>query len=50
MRFKAEKTGTYEVACAELCGLSHYQMKAVLEVVEPEEYQRYLRESVVSGE
>ena len=30
--FEATKVGTYEIVCAELCGLGHYQMGAALEV------------------
>src|SRR5262249_10067103 len=33
--FEAKKTGTYEIACAELCGLSHYTMRADFKVMEP---------------
>ena len=28
-RFRAEKTGAFEIACAELCGLGHSQMRAL---------------------
>jgi cytochrome c oxidase subunit 2 len=31
--FEATKTGTYEIACAELCGLGHYKMRATLRVL-----------------
>jgi cytochrome c oxidase subunit 2 len=34
--------GTYEVACAELCGLGHFQMRAVFNVVSAEEYEKWL--------
>jgi cytochrome c oxidase subunit 2 len=34
--FTPTRAGTYEVACAELCGIGHYRMKAAL-VVEPSE-------------
>lgn len=44
LRFRATKTGDYEVACAELCGLGHYQMRAFLRVMEPAEYQAWLQE------
>src|SRR5262249_58236940 len=32
--FTPTKAGNYEVACAELCGLGHYHMKAALTVDE----------------
>ena len=35
--FTAVKTGTYEIACAELCGLGHYTMRADFKVMEPKE-------------
>ncbi len=40
--FKAVKTGTYEVACAQLCGNNHYKMKALI-VIEPrDQYDAWL--------
>jgi cytochrome c oxidase subunit 2 len=33
--------GSYEIACAELCGLGHSQMRSVLVVMPPEEYDRW---------
>lgn len=33
--------GTYEIACAELCGLGHYSMHGLLHVVSPEEFERW---------
>jgi cytochrome c oxidase subunit II len=36
------QTGTYEIACAELCGLGHYRMRAVVRVVSEEEFERWL--------
>ena len=44
MRFKADKTGEYEVVCAELCGLGHHRMRTVMLVLPPEEYLEWLRE------
>ena len=31
-------TGTFEIACAELCGLAHYRMRGKLTVMEPAEF------------
>lgn len=42
--FQATETGVYELGCAELCGLGHYKMRAVVTVHSLEEYQRWLRE------
>ncbi len=41
-RFRALSPGRYEIACAELCGLGHYKMNAVLVVETPEEFARWL--------
>ena len=45
VRFTANRLGTYDVACAELCGLGHYAMNAKLRVLSPTEYDRWLREA-----
>ncbi len=42
--FRASRTGTYEIPCAELCGLGHHQMRSVLEVVPAAEFRQWLRE------
>ncbi|GBC98452.1 Alternative cytochrome c oxidase subunit 2 [bacterium HR17] len=48
--FTPTKAGTYEFACAELCGLGHYRMRGVL-VVEPmEQLQKWLSEQQTFGE
>lgn len=36
--------GTYEIACAELCGLGHYQMRGLLRVMPPEEFEKWRKE------
>lgn len=40
--FKAEKVGTYEARCAELCGLEHAHMIGFVDVVRPGQYRRFL--------
>jgi cytochrome c oxidase subunit 2 len=30
--FQPNQPGTYEIACAELCGIGHYRMKAALTI------------------
>jgi len=37
------QVGNYEIACAELCGLGHYRMRAVVRVVSEEEFEKWLR-------
>jgi cytochrome c oxidase subunit 2 len=41
--FTPTQPGTYEIACAELCGIGHYRMRAVLRVVSEEEFQKWLQ-------
>jgi cytochrome c oxidase subunit 2 len=36
--------GSYEIACAELCGLGHSQMRSVLIVMPPSEYDAWKRQ------
>ena len=42
VRFTPTKTGEYELACTELCGLGHYTMNTQVQVVEPEEFAKWL--------
>lgn len=41
--FTPIKTGDYELACAQLCGLGHYKMRGILHVVSREEYENKLK-------
>ena len=34
----------YEIACTEVCGRGHFAMRKVIEVLEPEEYQKWYAE------
>lgn len=36
------RTGTYEIVCAELCGIGHAQMRTVIRVVSDSQYQQWL--------
>ncbi|HWP83898.1 MAG TPA: hypothetical protein VNN17_01805 [Terriglobia bacterium] len=40
--FVPTQTGDFEIACAELCGMGHYQMRGLLRVLPEEEFQREL--------
>ncbi|WP_298865912.1 cytochrome c oxidase subunit II [uncultured Gimesia sp.] len=42
--FEANKTGIYDLVCAELCGWGHYKMKAHVIVESDGEYQKYLKD------
>ena len=44
IHFTPTRIGSYEVACAELCGLGHYKMRSVLDVLSEEDYQKWLKE------
>ena len=37
-------SGEYEIACAQLCGLSHYQMRGYVTVESPSELEEWLQE------
>ena len=38
------RIGEYEIACAELCGFGHGTMRGVFTVMEPGDYQKWLKE------
>src|SRR3954467_5363728 len=37
---------TYEIACAQLCGLGHYRMRGFVTIEEPAEFQKWMDEQV----
>ena len=39
---EAAKTGQYDIACAQLCGLGHYRMRGQFSVDTPEQFQAWL--------
>lgn len=41
--FKPIRTGDFEIACAQLCGLGHYRMRGYLTVHTEEDYQTWLQ-------
>ncbi|WP_433302007.1 aa3-type cytochrome oxidase subunit II [Actinomadura luteofluorescens] len=43
--FTANKLGTYEGRCAELCGVDHSRMLFQLRVVTPDQYQKFIADS-----
>lgn len=47
--FQSDKTGEFDIFCAEYCGLKHANMLAILRVVEPEEYETWLEEAERPG-
>lgn len=46
--FTPTRTGTWEIACSQLCGLAHYRMKATYVIQSPEAYQAWLDEEAAA--
>jgi len=44
LEIHVDAPGTYEIACAELCGLGHGQMRSFMIVMSPEDYDRWKRQ------
>jgi cytochrome c oxidase subunit 2 len=44
VHFTATKPGRYEIVCTQLCGLGHYNMKAYLNVMSQEDFDKWLKE------
>ncbi len=42
--FEPKRTGSFDVVCAELCGIAHFAMRGVLEVVEEPEFEAWRAE------
>jgi cytochrome c oxidase subunit 2 len=42
--FEATKTGTYDLACSQLCGSGHYNMKATINIVSQADYDKLVAE------
>ena len=45
----ATKTGNFQIACAELCGLGHYRMRGFLTIESLEEFHAWLAETAAGG-
>jgi len=37
------QSGTFEIACSQLCGLGHYRMRAAVKIVTEEEFKQWLK-------
>jgi cytochrome c oxidase subunit 2 len=46
LHFTADISGTYELPCAELCGLGHHQMRTTVAVIPPQEFEEWKRGQV----
>ncbi len=47
--FIPTKTGNFEIACAQLCGLGHYRMKGFLVVQSDDDYQKWFTEQAAAS-
>lgn len=48
IHFTANQTGKYEIACAELCGQLHYNMRSMMEVLSPSDFDNWLKQKAAS--
>ena len=42
------KIGVYEVPCSELCGLGHYQMRTTMQVMSPEDFEKWKQQQLAN--
>ncbi len=49
-KLKGDETRTFEIACAQLCGLGHYRMRGFLNVLEPEAFQQWIEDNTPNPE
>jgi cytochrome c oxidase subunit 2 len=49
VHFTATELGSYEIPCAELCGLGHYHMHSVLQVMTDAAYQEWFKDQVTKN-
>ncbi len=47
--FEAERTGSYEIACAQHCGVNHYKMRGILLAETEDEYRVWLARAETDG-
>lgn len=48
--FEATRTGEFQIACAELCGLGHYRMRARVRVQDSTSYETWLQEQSAAAQ
>lgn len=46
LHFTATKVGKYEIVCTQLCGLGHYNMKAYLNVMSQDDFDKWMKQKV----
>ncbi len=47
--FTPAKVGTYQINCAQLCGLGHYGMRGILKVVSQQDYDKWVAKNSSAG-
>jgi cytochrome c oxidase subunit 2 len=50
MHFTATVPGNYELACAELCGLGHYRMHSMLNVMSEADFEKWLKDQEAANQ
>ncbi|MBZ5643932.1 MAG: cytochrome c oxidase subunit II [Acidobacteriia bacterium] len=50
MHFNAAVPGNYEIACAELCGLGHYRMHSMLQVMAQEDFDKWVKDQEAANQ
>jgi cytochrome c oxidase subunit 2 len=50
MHFTADTPGNYELACAELCGLGHYRMHSMLQVMTEADFEKWMRDQEAANQ
>lgn len=48
LHFTANTIGQYEIVCTQLCGLGHYRMRSVLNVVSAADYDKFLKDQAAA--
>jgi cytochrome c oxidase subunit 2 len=46
LHFTATQTGRFEILCTQLCGLGHYNMKAYLNVMSQEDFDKWMKQKI----
>jgi cytochrome c oxidase subunit 2 len=46
LHFTATQTGHFEILCTQLCGLGHYNMKAYLNVLSQDDFDKWMKEKI----
>ncbi|HXM96934.1 MAG TPA: cytochrome C oxidase subunit II [Candidatus Dormibacteraeota bacterium] len=46
LHFTATQTGRYEILCTQLCGLGHFNMKAYLNVLSQEDFDKWMKQKI----